>query len=75
MKFFRELHQQVNLPEEWKIWRTRQNHVTDQINEYLGAVNDDTRHFGVTPFKYVIQWDRLAAHMGIHFPIRLKHSY
>jgi hypothetical protein len=23
--------------------------------------------FGVTPFKYVIQWDRLAAHMGM-FP-------
>jgi hypothetical protein len=63
MKSLREL-QQVNLPEEWKIWRPRQNHVTGEINEY--HVND-TRHFGVTPFEDVIQWDRLAAHMGI-FP-------
>ena len=54
-------------PEEWKFWKpTTHEEETSQIQQYHGSCHD-TRHLGKTPFKDIVQWNRMAAHIG-HLP-------
>jgi hypothetical protein len=69
MRFYENVRTQT-FPQEWKLWQADptvavlEDGISPSRTHYVGAIQDNSR-IGLSPFKDVIEWDRIAAHVGI----------
>jgi hypothetical protein len=79
MRFYENILTQT-FPEEWNFWQADppivllEDGASPPRSQYVGAVQDN-KHIGASPFKDVIEWDRVAAHIIVYCPTHFASFY